>query len=127
VTTVAVPATADRPPSERRGSTVPGRTRVTARALTRVIAALTAEELGVQADHVHVDLDDDEGALAATLRTPIGVAPLRVDAPGPSLTERCAAAQQHLRERVPVLTGRRLSRVSVHLTGAVIGTERRVR
>ncbi|WIB67147.1 hypothetical protein DEI93_14500 [Curtobacterium sp. MCBD17_035] len=104
----------------------PGRTRVTARALSRVVAALTAEELDVDADHVHVDLEDRDGALAAILRTPIGVRGLDAD-DAPSLVERCSAAQRTLRDRVPALTGRHLAQVTLHLTGAVIRAERRVR
>ncbi|WP_146244078.1 hypothetical protein [Curtobacterium sp. MCBD17_013] len=105
----------------------PGRTRVTARALSRVVAALTAEELDVDADHVHVDLEDRDGALAAILRTPIGVRGLDADDDAPSLVERCSAAQRTLRDRVPALTGRHLAQVTLHLTGAVIRAERRVR
>ncbi|MDO9396011.1 MAG: hypothetical protein Q7T71_05665, partial [Herbiconiux sp.] len=48
-----------------------GRNRITSKALNRVVAAVTAEALGVKASRVAVDLADEKGLLLLTVTTPI--------------------------------------------------------
>jgi hypothetical protein len=107
-----------------------GRTRVTTRALTSVISAITAETLEVDAAHVRVDLDDHNGHLGVTIRTPVGVPSLAsLDAengPDRTLLDRAIDVQHALKDRIPGLTGYTVSRVTVHLTGVSIRPERRV-
>jgi uncharacterized alkaline shock family protein YloU len=113
----------------------PGRTRITPRALDRVVSAVTAEELGVDRGKVSVDLDDDGGALTLTVRAPIHVISLErsmadpgaVARAGGSVMSRAARAQENIRSRIQSLTGSNISRVQLRLTGAQIKQERRVK
>lgn len=113
----------------------PGRTRITSRALNRVVSAVTSEELGVASRSVGVDLDDDGGSLTLTVRAPIHVMsitkamddPTAVDRAGGSVMDRAAKAQENIRTRVRSLTGSDISRIVLRLTGADITQERRVR
>ncbi|MBC7519025.1 MAG: hypothetical protein H7248_09150 [Microbacteriaceae bacterium] len=58
-----------------------GRTRITSRALDRVVGAVSAEALGVEARTVSVDLSDDNGQLVVQITAPIPVrGPPRVGA-----------------------------------------------
>lgn len=112
-----------------------GRTRITARALERVAAAAAGEALGVPGGGVAVELHDDEGRLDLTLRTAVRTVslgraieePLALERMGGPLLERTARAQTEIRQRVQDLTGYRVSTVVLHLTGAVVRRERRVR
>jgi hypothetical protein len=111
-----------------------GRNRITAKALNRVVAAVTADALGVKASRVGVDLADDQGRLALTVTTPIRVVSLaRVQAgpgvvgrTGGSVADRAAAAQETIRDRVSLITGSAVGRVTVRLTTADIQDEERV-
>lgn len=112
-----------------------GRTRITTRALSRVVSAVTADTLHVQADHVAVTLADDKGQLVLTVSTPINIValprvtkdPSVVIRTGGTILHRAHAAQQQIRARVSELTGSRIDRVSVHLTAADIQPEKRVK
>ncbi|RFA10911.1 hypothetical protein B7R54_18130 [Subtercola boreus] len=111
-----------------------GHTRVTARALDRLIAAVAADALGVDARTVSIDLADSSGRLAVTVRSPLGVVPLtRVTAEpgivartGGSLLERAASAQKQIRIRGTELSGSDISTVTVRLTGIDLQREGRV-
>jgi uncharacterized alkaline shock family protein YloU len=113
----------------------PGRTRITSRALDRVVSAVTADELGVGVTQVSVDLSDDGGALTLTVRAPINVVSLErsmadagaIARAGGSVIDRAARAQENIRSRIQALTGSEISRVQLRLTNAVIKQERRVR
>lgn len=115
-------------------STRRGRTRITSRALTRIVAAVTADTLQVNADHVTVDITDDKGKLSLSVRTPIKIVALSrithdlsvLTRTGGTVLERATAAQGHIRTRVGDLTGSRISRVFVRLTGVDIQPEKRV-
>lgn len=110
-------------------TTAAGRTRVTTRALTRVVSAITAGTLDVDAGHVRVDLDDHNGHLAITVHSPVGIPALSAfDEHGPdkTLLDRCADTQRTLKDRIPGMTGYQVGRVTVHLTGATIVQQRRV-
>lgn len=112
-----------------------GRTRVTARSLNRVVSAVIAESLGVQAKHVDVELRDEHGSLAVSISTSVPVTALhhvRISEahrtrPGDSLLERSERAQLTLRHRVPVLTGSEVGRISIRFTGVATTLEARVR
>lgn len=112
-----------------------GRTRVTARAIDRVATAVAAEELGVAPRSVSVAVSDDKGLLELVVDSPLRVPSLsRVrDDPeavafgGGTVLERAARAQDGIRGRVSELTGSRVSRVTIRLTGVSITPERRVK
>ncbi|NYD68718.1 hypothetical protein [Agromyces atrinae] len=131
MTAVATPERA----SEAVDLTDRGRNRVTAKALTRVVAAVTADALGVKASRVGVGLSDDKGLLVLTVTTPIRVASLTrvhaapgvVERSGGTIVDRAARAQETIRERVSALTGSQIARVTVKLSAADIQEEERVR
>ncbi|MCS5723054.1 hypothetical protein N1028_13335 [Herbiconiux sp. CPCC 203407] len=112
-----------------------GRNRIAAKALNRVVAAVTADALDVKASRVGVDIADEKGLLVLTVSTPIRVVSLnRVQAgsdvvarAGGSVVDRAAAAQETIRDRVRALTGSAVARVVVRLTAADIREEDRVR
>lgn len=112
-----------------------GRTRITAKALNRVVSAVTADALGVGTARVRVDLDDQDGLLVLTVTTPIRVVSLervrtQKDAlrrAGGSVLDRAARAQEIIRDRVNGLTGSSIGRVTVRISGVDIQPEERVR
>ena len=112
-----------------------GRNRITSRALNRVVAAVTADALGVEASRVGVDLADEKGLLVLTVTTPIRVVSLNrvaeeraaVERAGGSIVSRAARAQETIRDRVNALTGSAVARVTVRLSAADIQKEGRVR
>ena len=109
----------------RRGST-----RITKRAMTRVVSAVAAEALGVRPSQVSVDLADADGQLDLTVRAPIRVLPLGLtpaDAPDDgTILHRTERAQQEIRGTVADLTGAQIAGVVVRLTGARIRLPGRV-
>lgn len=125
-TVTAVAATAD---STRRG-----RTRITSRAVNRIVSAVTAEALRVNVDQVSVRLTDDEGKLSLVVSTPITIVALPrithdrsvVTRTGGTVLERAEAAQSHIRTRVADVTGSKIGRVVVQLTRADIQPAKRV-
>lgn len=127
-TAVAAAAPATRSPGR-------GRTRITSRALQRVVAAVAGEALGVDAKDVDTDLTDHDGALDLAVDTPIEVPsisrvreqPRAIERSGGSIVERCADAEQVVRDRVHELTGYGIRRVTIRVTGVRISRERRVR
>lgn len=112
-----------------------GRNRVTSKALNRIVAAVTADALGVTAGRVGVQLADEKGLLVLTVSTPIRVValsrvhagPAVVDRSGGSIIDRAARAQEVIRDRVNELTGSAIGRVTVRLTTVDIQNEERVR
>jgi uncharacterized alkaline shock family protein YloU len=112
-----------------------GRNRITSKALNRVVAAVTADALGVKASRVGVDLADEKGLLVLTVTTPIRVVSLArvhggdgvVGRSGGSIVDRAARAQEVIRDRVNEITGSAIGRVTVRLSGADIQEEERVR
>jgi hypothetical protein len=100
-----------------------GRNRVSAKALSRVVSAITADSLGVAATDVSVDLADDHGLLGVKATTPIRVRPLGRDQR--SVLDRAADTQSVIRDRMLDLTGSSVGSVSVRLTSAKTSTEGR--
>nr|RZI37291.1 hypothetical protein BJQ95_00281 [Cryobacterium sp. SO1] len=100
-----------------------GRTRVTARAMTRVVSAVAAESLGVKPSQVSVDLADVGGRLDLTVRTPLRVLPPDQVGTAPAdgaVLDRTERAQHDIRGTVATLTGADIAGVTVRLTGAKI-------
>jgi len=112
----------------------PGRTRIAAKALEHVAVAIAAETLGVPAGRVKVDLVDDAGALALVVTSPMRAVPLgRVAAvpealtrSGGSILDRASAATATIGSTLERLSGSRVSRVSLRVSGLEIAQEGRV-
>ncbi|WP_026531698.1 hypothetical protein [Arthrobacter sp. H41] len=111
-----------------------GHTRITTQALASTAQAVAAETLGIPAGDVRASFDDEAGLLALHLALPLPIPPLAalvtdpslVESFGGSLTRRAQDAQAVIRMRVQHLTGARLSRVDLRVTGISVARERRV-
>jgi hypothetical protein len=112
-----------------------GRTSVSSKALSKVVSAVSADELEVDASSVSVDLSDSSGKLVLTVRSPIRAVALGrivrdgslVERAGGTLLARTAQAQDVIRSRVNALTGYAVDRVIVRVTGVEIKQENRVK
>ena len=112
-----------------------GRTRITSRALQRVVSAVAGEALGVDAAHVDADLTDHDGTLDLAVHAPITVPsiartreePRALQRSGGSVLERAAAAESTIRDRVRQITDYDIHRVTIRITDVRISMERRVR
>lgn len=112
-----------------------GRTVISARAIERVVRAVTADQFGVQAGRVSAEMTDDAGRLDLAVRTPIRVVPIRrlqedpfaVERSGGTVTERAVRGEAEIIDRVHALTGSTVSRLALRFTEADIRQERRVR
>lgn len=117
------------------GSTSGGRTRITARALDRVVTATTREAFGGTKETVKVDLTDNGGTLDLAVRTAIRVVSIAraqgdsraIGRSGGSILDRCTAAEEAIRSQVARITGYDVGRVTVQLTGVHTEHEQRVR
>jgi hypothetical protein len=105
-----------------------GRTKITSRAVRRVVSAVTADALSVNASDVSVELADDDGSLTVIAKTPIHVRPLGDVGRRSSgtLLERLTAAQNDIRERCLQLTGSTIDRVDLRITGVDLRERKRV-
>lgn len=107
-----------------------GRTRITTRALTRLISAVSAEALAVTAAEVTVELTDAAGRLAVHVRSAIRIGSLTggntAGHRGPTVLDRAERAQEHIRRETGRLTGTDVAHVTVQLSGAIIRPEGRV-
>lgn len=112
-----------------------GRTVVTARAIERVVRAVTAEQFGVAARSVSADLTDEGGRLDLAVRTPIRVVsigrlqedPSSIARSGGTIVDRARRSEAEIIEQVGTITGSAVSRLALRFTGAEIKQERRVR
>jgi hypothetical protein len=112
-----------------------GHNRISTQALTSLAKAAAAQLLGVEAEDVRADWADDDGLLALSLVTPISIPPLnavaadasRVDAAGGSILDRTVTAKARILAIVTELSGARLSRVDIRISGARISEGGRVR
>jgi hypothetical protein len=117
-----------------RGQALSGHNRISTQALTSLAKAAAATALGVEAQDVRADWTDDDGLLALSLVTPISVPPLkavelnpaRVQAVGGSIWDRTVQAKTRILETVTELSGARLSRVDIRISGATISEGGRV-
>ena len=114
--------------------TARGRTRITNRALQRVTAAVAGDALGVDAKRVDTELTDHDGTLDVAVHAPITVIsisrlrsePRALERSGGSILERCAAAEDLVRDRVQAMTGYEIRRVTIRLTDIHVSREKRV-
>lgn len=112
-----------------------GRTVISARAIERVVRAVTAEQFGVDTKSVSADLTDEGGRLDLAVRTPVRVVSIgrlqddarAIERSGGSVVERAARSEAAIIEQVGTITGSAVSKLAVRFTGAVIRQERRVR
>ncbi|RKR19797.1 hypothetical protein [Arthrobacter oryzae] len=111
-----------------RGVAMAGHNRISTQALTSVARAAAGEALGVPAHDVRAEWSDDEGLLALSLVTPVGIPPLtavlrdptRVAGFGGAIWDRAVAAKAEILNRVTELTGAQLSRVDIRISGATV-------
>lgn len=102
--------------------TARGRTRISSRAVSRVVVAVAAEALGVKPGRVSVDLADAAGALDVTVRVPrralpVDDGPATADATDDdAIRARTEHTQQQVRSTAGELTGIRFGGVTVRLT-----------
>jgi hypothetical protein len=116
------------------GQALSGHNRISTQALTSLAKAAAAQALGVDAQEVRADWTDDDGLLALSLVAPISIPslpsvvldPARVQASGGSMWERTVRAKAAILETVSELSGSRLSRVDIRISGAKISTGGRV-
>ncbi|WIB01237.1 MULTISPECIES: hypothetical protein [unclassified Curtobacterium] len=101
------------------GPDVPGRVEITARALTALSRAVAAERLGAPAKRLRVDLGDHDGMLSLEVTGPIRAQDDVIGA--------ATAAAERIRARVGELSGRKVGRAHIELTGIVREHEGRVR
>jgi len=117
------------------GQVLAGHNRISTQALTSLAKAAAAEALGVPAQDVRADWSDDDGLLALSLVAPINIPQLkavaadpgRVAAFGGSIWDRTVAAKARILATVTALSGARLSRVDIRISGARISDGGRVR
>jgi hypothetical protein len=118
-----------------RGQELTGHNRISTQALTSLAKAAAAQYLGVDAEDVRADWTDDDGMLALSLVTPISIPPLnavvldpsRVKGSGGSIWERTVTAKARILATVADLSGARLSRVDIRISGVRISEGGRVR
>ncbi|GAC1373052.1 MAG: hypothetical protein NVS2B15_18130 [Pseudarthrobacter sp.] len=107
------------------GQGLNGHNRISTQALTSLAKAAAAEALGVEAHDVRADWSDDDGLLALALVSPIKIPPLaavvldagRVAAFGGPIWDRTVAAKSRILSTVTLLSGARLSRVDIRISG----------
>ncbi|MDQ0870635.1 hypothetical protein QFZ70_003108 [Arthrobacter sp. V1I9] len=117
-----------------RGQELSGHNRISTQALTSLAKAAAAQFLGVDTDDVRADWADDDGMLALSLVTPISIPPLnavvmdplRVEGAGGSIWDRTVRAKARILATVTELSGARLSRVDIRISGARISEGGRV-
>jgi hypothetical protein len=118
-----------------RGQELSGHNRISTQALTSLAKAAAAQFLDVDAEDVRADWADDDGMLALSLVTPISIPPLntvvldpsRVEGSGSSIWDRTVRAKARILATVTELSGARLSRVDIRISGARISEGGRVR
>ena len=111
-----------------RAAAMAGHTRISTQALTSVAQAAAAEALGVTPHDVRAEWSDDDGLLALSLVSPITLPPLAaalrdpgcVAGSGGSVWDRAVAAKADILRRVTELSGARLSRVDIRISGASV-------
>ena len=111
-----------------RGPVVPGHVSLAARVLTRVAAAVVAEQLRVDRTEVRVDASDDAGHLALRVTTPVRVPALSgsVQMPAGGVVGLVRELQSTLTRRVSEITGRTVSRVDVTVSRSLLDRTGRV-
>jgi hypothetical protein len=99
-----------------------GATRITARAMNRLVSAVAADALGVPPSQVKVNVAASAGRLDLSVRTPAARPPGgRGTTAAPTEDadpDRAEHAQHDIRGTVAALTGADIAGVTVRLTGA---------
>lgn len=111
-----------------------GHNRISTQALTSVAKAAAAEVLAVPPAQVRVNWNDDGGLLALSISSAMGALPLsavsrdpaRLAAAGGSILNRATAAKASILQQVEHLSGSRLSRVDVRISGLLLREDGRV-
>ncbi|HSN34901.1 MAG TPA: hypothetical protein VLT34_00990 [Arthrobacter sp.] len=111
-----------------------GHTRISTQALSSVARAAAAEALGVTPHEIRAEWSDDDGLLALSLVAPIAVPSLtavlrdpgRIAAFGGPIWDRAVAAKAEILHRVSELSGSRVSRVDIRISGASMSEGGRV-
>ncbi|MDJ0337910.1 hypothetical protein [Cryobacterium sp. PH31-O1] len=122
-------------PAVGENGTTGGRTRISPRALDRIVSTVTAEAFGSDPKRTSVTVTDESGTLNLVITTPVKVPSLlRVNIDrsliartGGTVLDRAEAAQASIMSRVSELTGYSIGRVSIRLNGADVIHERRVK
>lgn len=112
-----------------------GHNRISTQALTSTACAVAAEVLRVPVRDIRASWFDDAGLLALSLALPIAIPslhrvaadPAAVEVFGGSVQERAHRAKAEILERVMRLSGSRLSRVDIRVTGARVSDGGRAR
>lgn len=112
-----------------------GHNRISTQALTSTACAVAADVLHVPVREIRASWSDDAGLLALSLALPIGVPslhrvaadPAAVAVFGGSVEDRVHRAKGVILERVTRLSGSRLSRVDIRVTGARVSDGGRAR
>lgn len=112
-----------------------GHNRISTQALSSLAKASAAKALGVPASDVRVDWADDDGLLALSVVSPVLVPPLtalvrdprRLQGFGGSVLDRVIAAKADILGSVTALSGARLSRVDIRISGVKVSDGGRVR
>ncbi|WP_026551851.1 hypothetical protein [Arthrobacter sp. H20] len=102
-----------------------GHNRISTQALTSTARAVAADVFGIPAQQIRASWSDDQGLLALRLALPIGVPsltrtvrdPTLVSRAGGSIWDRTHASKALILQRVSQLSGSRLSRVDIRITG----------
>ena len=122
-------------PADPPGQHYAGHTRVSTQALTSTAQGVAAEVLGISPSLVRATWRDDAGSLALYLALPVGIPSLNrvvrdphlVDGFGGSVWDRAHAAKGAILERISWISGSRLSRVDIRVTGIRVQEGGRVR
>lgn len=106
----------------------PGRTRISGKALTSLATAIAATALSVPSGRVHATITDSSGLLGVHVRTPITM-PLvtaQLRSRTGTVLERVEQARIRIAEEMGALSGRRVGRVVIEVTGVTSVAEGRV-
>lgn len=106
-------------PGLAASGTVPGHVRISSRALSSTARHLAAATFGTPERRISVTLQDDAGDLALRLNLPLPLTGLRAAPPESTLRTRALKLRTPLRVEFERITGAKLSRVDVLVTGIV--------
>lgn len=109
-----------------------GHTRISTQALTSLARVAAAEAFDVAPQSVRITWTDDAGELALSLSSPmsapnlnlVAANPDRVRRSGGSILERSTAAKESILRSVEALSGSKLSRVDIRISGLVLSEGR---
>lgn len=93
-----------------------GRTQVSSRAMTRLVAFVAAEALGITPDDVSVNLAASSGALSLTVKVLLGALADGQESGNDDTDTVTADAEERIRGTVTGLTGAQVADVRVRLT-----------